>query len=673
MSTISLFATDWRDVWQNQGGPEGVGSVYTRTEIVDFILDLAGYRAQAHRLADRPLLEPSCGDGAFLSEIVARLLESERIHAGAIEWGNSSLDSAICATDISERAISTARTSVANALVSAGCQAGRAAELASHWIIQTDFLLTEWSRRFAIVVGNPPYVRLEALPRRVLQEYRARFETLTDRADLYVAFFEQGLELLDDDGCLAFICANRFTKNQYGSALRRLIASRYRVRQYVNLEHTQPFLQDVSAYPAVVVIDRKTGGPTRSGELPNLEPATLASASAQALGPRCGDGALAEFPSWYPDGSPWRSTSASTHAFMDRLDGLPALEASAPGTKVGIGVATGADEVFVLPAKRTDIEESRQIPLLMAEDVGLETCTWSGHYLVNPFDSADDGNLVNLEEFPGLKSYFGSREAQLNARHVARTRPARWYRTIDRVWPSLQRVQKLVIPDIQTGGVVGLDGGEFYPHHNLYWISSPSWDLRALQALLRSSFVLNQVRAYSVQMRGEVYAIRLKPCAECGFRRWRIFPALRWPLCEMQPQAAISRSLTPPRQWRLGSKWRDCKADLYVSRLWSSGSTIVSVGARSTRMTSRSPSRSSGYSNTEVIRRNGHGGASRTSNSPYSNGWLGLAPTGCWNRWASFRRPSTTARSTVTKQLNRNRRLSLDARPEKLGSIHRKN
>jgi hypothetical protein len=85
---------------------------------------------------------------------------------------------------------------------------------------------------------------------------------------------------------------------------------------------------------------------------------------------------------------------------------------------------------------------------------------------------------------------------------VAKTRPANWYRTIDRIWPKLQTVPKLVIPDIQSGGVVGIDAGEYYPHHNVYWVSSTSWELRALQALLRSTVVLSQVRAFSVQMRG---------------------------------------------------------------------------------------------------------------------------------------------------------------------------
>lgn len=73
---------------------------------------------------------------------------------------------------------------------------------------------------------------------------------------------------------------------------------------------------------------------------------------------------------------------------------------------------------------------------------------------------------------------------------------------IDRVTLSLVQKPKLMIPDIQAGGIVGYDPGQFYPHHNVYWITSEGWNLQTLQALLRSSIILEQIRAFSVQMRG---------------------------------------------------------------------------------------------------------------------------------------------------------------------------
>ncbi len=121
------------------------------------------------------------------------------------------------------------------------------------------------------VASAPGVSTRKHLPRRVLAAYRARFETTKDRADRYVAFFEQGLQLLNERSVLAFICANRFTKNGYGKSLRAHIDLHYHVRHYVNLEHTQPFVGDVSAYPANFTLDRAKGQPTKSATIDRLD------------------------------------------------------------------------------------------------------------------------------------------------------------------------------------------------------------------------------------------------------------------------------------------------------------------------------------------------------------------------------------------------------------------
>jgi hypothetical protein len=500
---LDLFPTDWRALWGAAEDSEPVGAIFTKPEIVDLILDLAGYVADGERLAARPLLEPSCGDGAFLAVVVRRMIESELHHMQLICWDDPVLDDAIRAADISIHAIVSARNMVAGLLMEAGCDANRALALAETWIVQTDFLLRTWPTAFEFVVGNPPYVRVEDVPRKVLSRYRELFTTATDRADLYVAFVEKGLELLSTTGTLGFICANRFTKNKYGGALRQLIADRYHVRHYVNLEHTQPFISDVSAYPAIIVIDRARGQSTHAATLDDIDTGTLSMVRSQALGQERVSGPMREFREWYPSGSPWMTTCDTEHAMLTALnESLPILEESGGRTKVGIGVATGADAVFILDAKHSDIEESRQIPLVLAADVANEELTWSGKYLLNPFEDEAVGRLVSLSDYPGLAGYLEQHGSLLRKRHVARSRPDAWYRTIDRVWPTLQYKEKLVIPDIQSTSLIGFDIGEFYPHHNLYWITSDTWPLLALKALLRSAMVYNQVRAYSVQMRG---------------------------------------------------------------------------------------------------------------------------------------------------------------------------
>lgn len=501
---LDLFESTWDALWAGQEEREPVGAVFTRPEVVDLILDLAGYSAEGGRLAERTVLEPSCGEGAFVTRIVSRLVDSERRSRGAVRWDDPVLERALRAADISRDALARVRGAVTAQLVSAGCPPERAAEIAGAWLVHTDSLLHDWNTSFDFVVGNPPYVRIEHLPRQVLAHYRASYATVGDRADLYVAFLEFGLERLSPGGVLAFITANRFAKNLYGRKIRKLMADRFRVRFYLNLEHTQPFLTDVSAYPAILVADRQRGAPTRAGTLESLAPEVLSSVRKASLAPERPSGTVQEFSSWYPDGGPWATTCREEHRRLGSLRSRSLLEESAPDTRVGIGVATGADRVFILPGRSDSIEADRQLPLMMAADVSNQGVSWSGHHLLDPFDGAGDGSLVRLGEYPGLAAYLEAHAERLRKRHVARTRPRAWYRTIDRVWRELRHTPKLLIPDIQPADstVIGFDPGEFYPHHNLYWITSAGWELRALQALLRSSLVRDQVRAYSVQMRG---------------------------------------------------------------------------------------------------------------------------------------------------------------------------
>jgi len=498
---LLFFETSWLDVWEGREPTEPVGAVFTKPEVTSLILDLAGYVPEGARLAERRLLEPSCGDGAFLAAIIRRLIASERLHSVQVNWEDATLARALTACDLNSGFVALARKQVAELLQAEGCPPARARTLGEQWILHTDFLLTSWPETFDFVIGNPPYVRIEDLPAKVLSRYRELYPTCTDRADLYVAFFENGLRLLSSRGCLAYICANRFAKNLYGRGLRQLIAQDFHVRYYLNLEHTQPFVTEVSAYPCITVLDRQRGEPTHAATLERADEATLAAFHPRHL--KRASSKLAVFPSWYENGEAWTATEQTSFDLLAALAvRCPLLEDSAVETKVGIGVATGLDRVFVRQGLDATIEPECQLPLVMAADIAPENLAWAGYYLLNPYESDDEGRLRDLSEYPGLKAYFEKHREALMKRHVAKKRSEGWFRTIDRVTPSLTGKAKLVIPDIQSGGVVGFDDGKYYPHHNVYWITSQGWDLRVLQALLRSQMVLAQIRAFSVQMRG---------------------------------------------------------------------------------------------------------------------------------------------------------------------------
>jgi hypothetical protein len=170
----------------------------------------------------------------------------------------------------------------------------------------------------------------------------------------------------------------------------------------------------------------------------------------------------------------------------ERMTIVRKIEASFPlieevGCKVGIGVATGADKAFIGDYESMDVEPSRKVRLATTRDILSGEVKWQGQGVINPFEDA--GGLVDLNAYPRLRAYLDARREVIQGRHVAKKSPASWYRTIDRITPSLTQKPKLLIPDIKGSAHIVFEKGALYPHHNLYFVTSDEWDLEALQAI----------------------------------------------------------------------------------------------------------------------------------------------------------------------------------------------
>ena len=480
------------------------GAVFTRRWVVELILDLAGYTTD-QRLDQLTAVEPACGDGAFLVPMVERLSVVCKQHGVSLREAEGS----IRAFDLQAHSVEASRAAVAGALASAGWGVAEARSFAVSSIKQSDFLLSEHVYgEVDFVLGNPPYVRLEAVPPTRGQAYRRACPTMSGRADIYVGFFEVGLKALKSGGSLAFICADRWMRNQYGQRLRELIANHFSFEAAIEMHDVDAFVDEVSAYPSIVVIRNRGQQPvlvaktTANFDASHAERMVRWHASARAdeqdHTPTYRASVLS---GWFPGTSSWPSGSPARLAVLRDLESrFPALEDEATGTRVGIGVATGADRVFVTTDSAV-AEPQHMLPLAMAADTMTGELAWSGHYLVNPW--RDDGaGLVDLDESPRLRCYYEEHQQQLLGRNVAKRQPAAWYRTIDRVDPGLTRQHKLLFPDIKAAIHPVLDTGQTYPHHNLYFVVSKQWELEVLGGLLLSRVAQLFVEAYAVRMRG---------------------------------------------------------------------------------------------------------------------------------------------------------------------------
>ena len=121
-----------------------------------------------------------------------------------------------------------------------------------------DFFDQEWmfqENTFDIIIGNPPYVRADnpaiADMRKQIVDYDY-YETLSEKWDLMVPFYEKGLKMLSDKGVLAYIASNAITTSKYAQKLQKWIVENYAVKSINYFENVKVF--DAGVVPIISVI-----------------------------------------------------------------------------------------------------------------------------------------------------------------------------------------------------------------------------------------------------------------------------------------------------------------------------------------------------------------------------------------------------------------------------------
>lgn len=477
------------------------GEVFTRRWVVDVLLDLTSYTVDRD-LASLRLVEPSCGSGAFLGPAIERLITSALKHGHRL--GN--LADSVRAYDLQAAHVETSRQLCREIAVAAGAEASEAEALARQWVSQADFLLADLDDRPAdVAIGNPPYIRYDDLDETTAAEYRGRWPTMRGRGDIFVGFFERCLSNLAAGGSVGFICADRWMRNQYGAGLRKLVSEQYAVEHIWTMHDVDAFEAKVSSYPAITVLANKPQGSVivadTTRDFGHAGAFTLAKAAVSGhQDDFTATGVKAHrLPHWFDGDSLWPTGSPARLALIEHLnDKFLPLHDPPAGTRVSIGVATGADQAYVTKDPNV-AEPDRMLPLSTARDLVTGIFEWQGNYLVNPWD--DHGHLVPLKHYPRMAAYL-SKQPGLRSRFVAKRSPDSWYRTIDKVNAAIIGRPKLLLPDMKARIHPVLEPGGYYPHHNLYYVVSDLWDVEVLGGLLLSRVAQAFIEAYCVRMRG---------------------------------------------------------------------------------------------------------------------------------------------------------------------------
>lgn len=112
---------------------------------------------------------------------------------------------------------------------------------------------------FDVVIGNPPYVRIQALKDNSVDSInffkKKYFSAEFGNYDLYVLFVEKGLDLLNSKGVLGFILPNKFFNTDYGFGLRKLLVKGKNILNIIDFGYHQVF-ENATTYCCLLFLDK---------------------------------------------------------------------------------------------------------------------------------------------------------------------------------------------------------------------------------------------------------------------------------------------------------------------------------------------------------------------------------------------------------------------------------
>jgi hypothetical protein len=337
--------------------------------------ELEAWQAYRDRLKTLRIVDPACGSGVFLimafDYLKAELgrvndkiaaLQGERHIQDLIDPDSEILTNNLFGVDVNSESIEiaklslwikTARRGKVLDSLSGNLRVGDSliedsnfAYLDHAFTWETAFPSVFAEGGFDVVLGNPPYVRMEHL--KALKPYlEKRYEVVSDRADLYCYFFERGLRLMKPGGRLGFISSNTFFKTGSGKPLRDYLRREAIIEGVVDFGDLQIF-EGVTTYPAILTMKR--GAASKAHELRFWKVDALPETNFQATWEK----AAGPYPQAALGAGSWELENTALRSLRDKIiTGRKTLKDTYG--KPLYGVKTGLNPAFVIDGRTKNL------------------------------------------------------------------------------------------------------------------------------------------------------------------------------------------------------------------------------------------------------------------------------------------------------------------------------
>ncbi len=228
------------------------GAVYTPSHIKEYIVNETLNKVPLNELPNAKVADIACGTGAFLYTVAQHIKQHSTKSYYSIFKEN------IYGLDISDYTVLRAKLLLSLLAISNG-EDHDAFEFNLFIGNALDFDWREKLKTFSgfdIVLGNPPYVRAKNLSDDT-KALLSRWEvTKTGNPDLYIPFFEIGLEHLKANGILGYITVNTFKRSVNARSLRSYFKSNQFEIKLLDFGSSQVF-ENKSTYTCIVFVEKK--------------------------------------------------------------------------------------------------------------------------------------------------------------------------------------------------------------------------------------------------------------------------------------------------------------------------------------------------------------------------------------------------------------------------------
>jgi len=346
---------------------------------------------------------------------------------------------------------------------------------------------------FDAVIGNPPYIRIQAMKEWApieVEFYKQRYTAASKgNYDIYVVFVERVLQLLNEHGRMGFIMPHKFFQAKYGQSLRELIAQGNHLGEIVHFGDQQVFAKGTT-YTCLLFLDKGGNEHFRYLKAHDLDAWRVKGESIE--GKICADKAT---------GNEWNFVVGPGTALFERLSEMP-TQLGDVAKKIFQGLITGADRVFILKnasneayasiatGKTLRIERALMHPLCKGS-VNLKRYRVSeiSKSILFPYKLVNGkAQLLSPQElqkqFPNTWAYLKENRHTLEARERGKWKHDRWYAFGRSQNLSEMEQTKILTPSISDRGSFTLDSA-----HHYYFVGSGGGGGGGYGVTLRDEFL----------------------------------------------------------------------------------------------------------------------------------------------------------------------------------------